>query len=298
MLRTLLAGSAVLLSACSATAQTLPAPPVESVRTGAFQDPDLRESSGVARSRLLPRILFTINDSGNEPIIFATDSSGRPIGRWLIPGTRNRDWEAIAVGTCPAGSCIYVGDTGDNRERKKFVTIYRVREPARLERFRGAADPTPIDLDTLQLRYPDGPHDTEAMWVDGDGALSLVTKGRTGGILLFRVPAAAWEAHGTITATRIQQLPITPDQAAGRWVTDAALAPDGSRVAIRTYTEIYFFPVLPAGRLGTPTSRCNVAGLEPQGEGVDWLDSARLILTSEAPFPAMAGPIHVIRCGA
>ena len=123
----LVAGSALLLSACSASAQTLPARSVESVRTGTFQDPDLRESSGVARSHIIPRILFTINDSGNDPVIFATDSSGRAIGRWLVPGVKNRDWEAIAIGRCPVGSCIYLGDTGDNREREKVVTIYRVR---------------------------------------------------------------------------------------------------------------------------------------------------------------------------
>lgn len=294
----LLAGCAALLSACSATAQTLPARPVESTRTGTLQDPDLRESSGVARSRAIPRILFTLNDSGNDPVIFATDSSGRPIGRWLVPGVSNRDWEAIAIGACPAGSCIYLGDTGDNREERQVVTIYRLREPTRLERFRGAADAAPIDLDTLLLRYPDGPHDTEAMWVDRDGSLSLVTKGRTGGIILFQVPAAAWETRGTVTATRVQLLPITPDQSAGRWVTDAALSPDGARVAVRTYTELYLFPVRPAGRLGAPTTRCTLAGLEPQGEGVDWLDGTRLVLTSEAPLPTTAGLIHVIRCGA
>ena len=298
MRRTLLAWSAILLSACTASAQSLPARPAESIQTGALQDPDLRESSGVARSHLIPRILFTINDSGNDPDIFATDSSGRAIGRWRVPGTTDRDWESIAIGACPAGSCIYVGDTGDNRERRTTVTIYRLREPDRLDRFRGAPDPTPLDLDTLQLRYPDGPHDTEAMWIDRDGALSLVTKGRTGGIVLFRVLPAAWNERDIVTATRVQLLPITPDQSLGRWVTDAALAPDGSRVAIRTYTELYLFPVLPAGRLGPPTTRCNLAGLEPQGEGVDWLDSTRMVLTSEAPLPTTPGPIHVIRCGA
>ena len=298
MHRMLLAGSALLLSACSATAQTLPARPVESVRTGSLQAPDLRESSGVARSRAIPHILFTINDSGNDPVIFATDSSGRAIGRWLVPGVTNRDWEAITIGRCPAGSCIYLGDIGDNREQQAAVTIYRLREPVRIERFRGAPDETPIDLETLLLRYPDGPHDTEAMWVDRDGNLSLVTKGRTGGISLFRVPATAWEKRGTVVATRVQLLPLRPDQSLGRWVTDAALSPDGARVAIRTYTELYLFPVLPAGRLGPPAARCSLAGLEPQGEGVEWLDDTRMVLTSEAPLPTTTGPIHVVRCGA
>jgi hypothetical protein len=68
-------------------------------------------------------------------------------------------------------------------------------------------------------------------------------------------------------------------------------------VAIRTYTEIYLFPVIGMGRLGTPRS-CNVAGLEPQGEGIDWLDAQRLLLVSENYPNGEPGPIHVVHCGA
>ena len=71
-------------------------------------DPRLKESSGVARSRTLPGVLYSINDSGNDPIIFATDTTGRAIGGWLLPTAADRDWEAISVGPCPGGSCIYI----------------------------------------------------------------------------------------------------------------------------------------------------------------------------------------------
>jgi hypothetical protein len=278
-------------------AQGLAPRPVEAVRTGAMQDPDLTESSGVIRSRLLPRVLYTINDSGNDPVVFAIDSSGRPLGRWLVPGTRNRDWEAVSIGACPAGSCLFIGDIGDNAEHRPSVTIYRLREPARFERFRGAADPTPIGLDSLLLQYPDGPHDTEAMWVDESGAVLLVTKGRTGGVKLFRVAATGFGTGQPVQATLLQYLPIAADQRLGRWVTDAARAPDGQRIAIRTYTEIYLFPVTGLGRLGTPTV-CNVAGLEPQGEGIDWLDNERMVLTSERVPGGSPGSIHIVRCHA
>jgi hypothetical protein len=152
-------------------------------------------------------------------------------------------------------------------------------------------------VDSLVIVYPDGPHDTEAMWVDGTGAVYLVSKGRSGGIRLYRLPADAFGPDRVAAAELMEIVPISPDQRFGRWVTDAALAPDGRRVAIRTYTELYLFPLLPLGRLGAPVV-CNVAGLEPQGEGVEWLDSARLILTSESVPGGSPGPIHVVRCGA
>jgi hypothetical protein len=268
---------------------------VQAILTGAFQDPDLRESSGVVRGGTQPGLLFTINDSGNPPEIFATDSSGRPIGRWVVPVIRNRDWEALSTGNCPGGSCFYIGDIGDNAEKQSQVVVYRIRIPA-IETFRGVPEKGPLGLDSAVVRYPDGAHDAEAMWVGDIGELFIVSKGRGGSIKLYRVAASAFGSRDPSVATLVQTLPITPAPLLGRLVTDASRSPDGRRIAIRTYTEIYFFPVQ-GGRLAPTFTACNLAGLEPQGEGITWLDDRRLLLTSEAPQGTRAGPIHIVTCG-
>lgn len=284
-----------LLAAVPAAAQTLVPRPVQAVLTGRFADPDLRESSGVARNPGGPRVLITINDSGNPPELFATDSTGRAIGRWLVPGTTNRDWETLSVGPCPDGTCFYIGDTGDNLERRPQVVIYRVKAPD-LSVFRGAANRDPARVDSAMVRYPDGSHDTEASWVGDAGDVFLVTKGRSGGVKLFRVPAGAFGKREPVTAVLVQPVPIPPLPALGRLVTDAARRPDGGAVVIRTYSELYFFPLLGDGRLGPLAKSCNVAGLEPQGEGITWLDDRRLLLTSESRAGMGAGPLHVVTC--
>ncbi len=287
----------VFLLPAALAGQTLAPRPVLATRTGSFQDPALTESSGVARSRTMPGVLFTINDSGNNPAVFAFDSSGRALGAWRVPGIANRDWEALSIGPCPGGSCLYIADTGDNLERRPVVVIYRLREPATLARFTDTTDTTPPELDSALVRYPDHPHDVEALWAGDDGGISLVTKGRRDGIRLFHLPPDAFGAGVPVTAGLLQLLPLVPDQRLGRWVTDAARAPNGRRVAIRTYTELYLYPLFPAGGLGTPRV-CNLAGLEPQGEGVEWLDDHRLVLTSERAFNLRGGPIHLVQCDA
>lgn len=286
----------LLTIASPAAAQTLAPRPVQALLTGTFQEPDLRESSGVVRSTTEPRVLFTINDSGNPPEIFATDSSGRPLGRWRVPGVGNRDWEALSSGPCPAGTCFYIGDIGDNRERLSQVVVYRVRIP-RMEVFRGTADTSPLNLDSAIVRYPDGPHDAEAMWVGDGGAVYIVIKGRSGGMKLYRLAASAFGSGQPAVVALVQPVPIEPTPFLGRMATDAARSPDGRRVAIRTYTELYLFPLLGEGGLAPPATVCNLAGLEPQGEGVVWLDNRRLLLTSEAQG-TRAGPIHIVTCGA
>ncbi len=67
-------------------------------------------------------------------------------------------------------------------------------------------------------------------------------------------------------------------------------------VAIRTYTEIYTF-VPGAGGVLTPSGWpvCNVTGLEPQGEAIDFLDDSTFVLTSEA-IAMRRELIHTVRC--
>jgi hypothetical protein len=80
-------------------------------------------------------------------------------------------------------------------------------------------------------------------------------------------------------------------------VTDAAMSPDARRVAVRTYREVWFLTRERDGRLAPDRSHpvCDITGLEPQGEGVDWWDSETLVLTSERGlFPS--GTITLLRC--
>lgn len=270
-------------------------PALEPRRTGVLGDDDLSESSGVAVSRRHAGVLWSINDSGHPAALFATDTLGRPLGRVRVSGAENVDWEAVAAGTCGdgAGTCLYIADTGDNRERRTWVRLYRVAEPA----LGGGAARATAPAAVLRLRYPGGPRDVEAMFVDRRGAVHLVTKGWGGRAQHFRVPAAAW-ARGQATAERLDTLPIRVGRSAGRLVTDAALSPDGERVAIRTYGEVFLFRLSPEGRmLAGPRVGCELGGLDLLGEGIDWLDESRVVLTSEGVF-GTAGTVSIARCPA
>jgi len=275
------------------------------VQTGTFASPRVVESSGVAVSRAHPGVLWTHNDSGDGPYLYATDLQGRDLGFLLVPGAEAIDWEDMALGPCPtrAGSCVYLADTGDNLERRPSVTVYAVPEP----------DPPTGPGDTLrttgapavlQLRYPDGAHDVEAIYVAPRGGdLYLVSKGRSGSIGVYRVDRSQWSGSGggvIATATRVQILDIRPDGGAGRWVTSAAIRADGRLVALRTYAEIYLFYPGVGGRLTPARERaCELGALDEPGggEAIDFLhDSAdgTLVVTSEAR--RRAGTIHAVSC--
>src|SRR5213083_2761000 len=259
-----------------------------------FQSPRLIESSGVAVSHAYPGVLWTHNDSGDGPYLYATDLRGTDRGALLVPGAQAIDWEDMSLGPCPvafplqprpprsnAPTCIYLADTGDNLEFRPFVTIYAIPEPAPPARAGDTLGTTRAPA-VLRLRYPDGPHDVEAAYVSPhDTALYLVSKGalRGSAIRLYRVDRRAWSIPDTtidiVVATVVQTLDIRPSPVAGRVVTAGAIRADGRLVAIRTYSEIYLFYPGVGGRLVPARERpCNIAGLEIGGEAIDFLSDS------------------------
>jgi len=273
--------------------------------------PELVENSAAAQSYSQPGVLFTINDSGHDPLLFALDTSGADRGVWLVQGATNVDWEAASAGPCrgsqkilPAvampDECVYIGDTGDNSEARTSRVIYRVPEPAAQRAgFTGT-----LTAEALRYNYPDGAHDVEAMYVPPNGSVYLITKrprrdavGRLRHALVFVLPADAWGKPGPVIAELVDSLPIVPGSAPLRVITDAALASDASVLAVRTYAQVYTFATDPAtGRVlgAIPPAVCNIVALNVwPGEGVTWFGQGRkLLLTSEG----RDSPMQVVDC--
>ena len=264
--------------------------------TGVFESPLLKESSGIAVSRRQPGVLWTHNDSSDGPHLYATNLQGADLGFFRISGADAVDWEDIALGPCPTdtpgGECLYIADTGDNRERREGVVIYIMEEPADVPgagRWREYGG----QVRRLVIRYPDGPQDVEAMAVDTAGNLLLVSKGRSGPIKLYRVAANSVRAEAT-EARPVPGFELVPRRSLGRLATGAAVSPGGSQLAVRTYTEIVFFNW--DGQRATPRGLpCFLGIREPQGEAIDFLDEETLVLTSESRS-GFRGGLSRVRC--
>ncbi|GBD32055.1 hypothetical protein HRbin33_01017 [bacterium HR33] len=267
----------------------------ESVRrTGTFQLAKITESSGVAVSRTHRGVLWTHNDSGDGPFLYAFDLEGKHRGTFRVSGARAIDWEDLALGRCAEGNrhCLYISDTGDNLERRPSVTIWIVPEPEMLPPAGDTSAKATEPARGITIRYPDRPHDVEAMWVEPDGSLMLVTKGLTGGIRRYTVPRSSVTKDSAVAVLLESDFIVQGNRA--RWVTGAAISPSGRRIVVRTYDELHFFRRSSRG-LEPDGPPCLIDGLEPQGEAVDFWDEDTLVLTSEAAWN-QPGSIHLVRC--
>lgn len=275
--------------------------------------PELVENSAAALSHIQPGVFFTINDSGNDPLLFALDTTGADRGVWRVGGSSNVDWESASVGPCDAparggpdgsspGECVYIGDTGDNAGKRTSRVMYRVAEPvAQHAGFTGD-----VAAQALVYSYTDRPHDVEAMYVAPNADTYLITKraladaaGRLRPALVFLLPAEAWHRGVPVVAQIVDSLPIVPGSAPLRYISDAALSPDARVLAVRTYAQVYTFATDSlTGRVVhvVPPAVCNTIEI-PQwaGEGITWFGrGATLLLTAEgreSPMVAVDCPM-------
>jgi hypothetical protein len=271
--------------------------------------PELVENSAAALSHTQPGVFFTVNDSGNDPWLFALDTTGADRGVWRVRGTSDVDWESASVGPCVAAAdsaskapdeCVYIGDTGDNGAKRPARVIYRVSEP-RAEHAGFMGD---VTAQPLIYSYADGPHDVEAMYVAPNADTYLITKrrladaaGRLRPALVFRLPADAWGRGVPAIAQIVDSLPIVPGSAPLRFITDASLSPDARYLAVRTYAQVYVFATDSlTGRVihEIPPAVCNTINTgQLGGEGVTWFGrGSMLLLTAEG----RESPMYAVEC--
>jgi hypothetical protein len=217
------------------------------------------EASGIADSRSMPGNVWINEDSGTPAQLTLLGYDGKIKGRVNVPSFQNRDWEEIAIGPGPKSGVnyIYIGDIGDNNSQNTFSQIYRMSEPANLQ--------SPItDIERINFRYPDGPRDAEAMFVDPQTKDIYIISKREDKVHLYSLPYPQ-NINEVTVAKAFGEVPIT-------FVTGAAISPDGAEILVRTYTQISYWKrdsgQSIADALQYGNSRLLPYRFEPQGEAV------------------------------
>ena len=227
------------------TTTTVPAPSAEEMAAAVcaarpvpgrqrLAEPELNELSGIVA---LDSGLWAHNDSGDEARVFRLDEAGATQAVVRLEGVQAFDWEDM-TGAGPAAGELFVGDIGDNEGIRNEVTVLRFAVP----------EPPPVgevtipagDIQTITLRYPDGPRDAETLLVDPATRDIVIVHKRFGGASeVYQAPEADW-ADGEAELERIGIVDVgdTPLDA----TTAGVVGADGQVVALRTYAAVLVFP--------------------------------------------------------
>lgn len=223
-------------------------PPVSMERTGYLSSKKLDETSGMQASHAHSGDFFVHNDDG-KPRIYVIDQTGKDLGKLAIKPAKNKDWEDITSVPVGAGRWLVAGDIGDNFAKRKHITLYFVEEP-QPDQDGNYSGRLQVEH-KLQLTYPDGPRDCEAMSYDplGKQILFLTKRDKPSHIYAVDLQTALeqdeaeLEFLGTLTVLRP---PTISDRAkwGGRteWISQPTgfdISPDGTEAAIITYRSLY-----------------------------------------------------------
>lgn len=263
-----------------------------------LKDRSVSESSGLAASRRNPGIIWTHNDSGDGPLVYAFDLKGAKKGVWRLAGARARDWEDMAVGPGPKRgvSYLYLGDIGNNERKPRELVIYRVAEPKVATADASSTKVKPRltgAVETLRLAYPQGAFDAEALLVHpSSGDLYIVTKRSsesTSAVFKADAPLRPGPAGKLVRVARLALSSPPFDFIAGK-ITGGDIAPDGSRLILCDYLQGYEL-LLPSrtnfDAIWKQTPARIKLGTRRQGEAIGYsADGKSILATSEgSPCP-------------
>jgi hypothetical protein len=254
---------------------------------GYIDNPEINESSGLARSNLHDHVLWTHNDSGDKARLFAINDHGKCQCEIRLRGIHPIDWEDITSFQIDNTSYLAVADTGNNQLTKRTCRVHILREPQLTDK--------EVELFAeIPFVFEDGPHDCESLAYDPMARQFLLAsknlKFRTG---IYSIPwpetANTVQPKGARTARLLGHIPIP-------FVTSMDMAPDGRRLTFLSFFHAaeYTLPINAGWKqsfLTTPTMT-TLPG-RSQGESICYsTDGSCYFLTSERlPTPLLKVPL-------
>ncbi len=195
----------------------------------------LREISGL--KQISKNRLVALNDGGNKPTLYVLDFKGKLIKKVKVTDAENKDWEDLAIDD----KYIYIGDFGNNGNKRKMLLIYRVK-------IKDVLEDKEVESKKIKFSYEDQKQfppskknfnfDAEGFVCDGD-SLMIFTKNNSnpwnGKASVYRIS----KSPGTHVARKSNELFIGPDG----WWMDAITAADkfNEYIYVSTYNRVIVF---------------------------------------------------------
>ena len=214
---------------------------------GRVEDNLLVECSGMDISMANKDILWAINDGGHGPYLHSLTPNGGSIGRILIEGAANRDWEAIDTFLWEDRAMILIADFGDNFQVYSTHTLYVVEEPSFRRDKHNESIVVPVAW-RIEFSYPGARHDAEGAAVDTQKGRVLILTKRDSPPVLYEVPLNPSETKHPVIARKI----VTIDHLKApqgelffskydNQPTALDVSADGKMAVVLTYTNAHLF---------------------------------------------------------
>lgn len=239
----------------------------------------LNEASGI-ETVSNSNIIWMLNDRGNPPVLYGLDLKGN-ILKALKINAKNNDWEDL---TSDNKGNIYIGDFGNNANKRKNLAIIKVSKDSLL-------NSKNTDVERIffyypnQLKFPPKKKkmhfDCEAFFHFND-SLYLFTKSREknnfGKTNLYKIPATS----GNHEALFISSFNTCNEPKC--WITSADISADGKQIVLLTPKEVWIFTDYTSDNFFNGNMINYNFSYESQKESVCFKDKNTLLITDEKRY--------------
>lgn len=184
-------------------------------------------------------LIWTLEDSGNEPQLFALNFKGEIANTVKIIDAENNDWEDL---TSDKDGNLYIGDFGNNDNDRKDLAIYKISASDLSKKKTSVAEKITFFYPQQTLFPPKKSerfYDVESFFLFEDN-FYLFTKNRSskfdGTTLLYQVP----NQPGNHPAKLISSFK-TCENFNYCAVTSADISPDGKKIALLSADKVWLF---------------------------------------------------------
>jgi hypothetical protein len=216
---------------------------------GSLPVTQVREASGLCLSNAKMDRAFWTNDSGSKTRLYYGDLNGAELTAMDVVDFTAKDPEALLCARCAGGeSCLILGDIGDNFRRRKSIQLAFFKDLLK--------PPKSIHpIRVLELTYPDGPHDAEAMFIGDDEDFFIVSKELrlvppgASTAQVYRVPRKIWQDPGIRRAQLMHvgalAVPVWLKEQSflGQAITDAGVDHRRRVLGLLTYGSLIEIPL-------------------------------------------------------
>ncbi len=205
------------------------------VSMGLFAGPLVTGLTGLAASTKRPGMFFGHSGAAGSARFFGFDGSGQTYVQFALDGANFDDCEDLAVGPCPAGTCLYFGDVGDKTKSRATIRILRVAEPDTWPAANGGS--ASVVWQQFDFTYEDGPRDAQTVLVHPQtGDLYVVSREPVGASHIYRTAPLTIPSASPVQLMKLGEW--TAPSGSGE-VTGGSIHPCSERILLRTYNRVW-----------------------------------------------------------
>ncbi|MCP3852548.1 MAG: hypothetical protein GY694_20315 [Gammaproteobacteria bacterium] len=197
-----------------------------------IENKKIKESSGLACSTRDKKLLWTHNDSGHMPIIYAMNHKGKDLATFHLDGIENYDWEDMDAFQYEGNSYLLIADTGDNYELRWDYRISIIKEPKLNKKRPSSISPAW----SFAFQYEDGlSYDVESVAVDVLREKILLLTKRTSYAILFELPLKPKDNDKIQVAVKSDEFKKIKNPSA------LDISKNGRLMSVNTYRRVHRF---------------------------------------------------------